>query len=300
MKKCFKLMVAFLLAGSTVKATEENKNCSMFQSGIGVTFGLGVSKAGVKAQEADSELMEDLVCEKIEGIRLLTAGRRFNSIRSLDLFLENESRDFVDFSSSSEIKNRSGFSWNLGVLAQKKMGAYTVGVRWIFGSNGSSARIKYDTVNPFQMVLNQGGVRALINGVDISVPENSTVFVLKNKWCTSFIFEFGYLITNRMQIFAGPGLYIQKQKLCCINDSGKSSGGLSKTICGPMVALGARYALTQRISVGMEYQHHFSKKTNWNRISEILPSRFEALGTPSLRTSNNLFLITMTYMFGAK
>ncbi|GAJ46184.1 hypothetical protein HE1_00509 [Holospora elegans E1] len=304
MKKCLKLMVAFLLAGSAVKATEENKNCSVFQSGIGVTLGAGVSKGFlIEKNEMTLDSVPNSGYHWNFDVQRIT---KPNDEELLSFAVGNKAFDFVDFSLSNKIKNSWGFSWNLGLLAQKKLGTYTIGARWIFGSNGASSKLQYDTGKLFRYAELQGNLNAdehLIQScseyISIKNPK-ITNFVLKNKWFTSFIFELGYLINNRIQIFAGPGICFQGQKLCCINESGKSSGGISKTVFKPIAAIGARYALTQRISLGVEYQHQFLTKQSWNKVNKILSSDVKPFGTPVFKTMNNLFLITMTYMFGPK
>ncbi|GAJ46260.1 hypothetical protein HE1_00587 [Holospora elegans E1] len=199
---------------------------------------------------------------------------------------------WIDFGQNGETKNHSGFSWNLALLMQKKFNSYTMGFRCVFGINNDYSKIKYKS----SAVSTNGDVYNILE----KEGQTEVVFCLKNKWFTEFIFEFGYVIGQSLQLFVGPGLVLQKQNFSYLNPLEKSYGNLSKTVPGSMLACGARYALNQRVSLGLEYQRQWLSKKNWSEFSSIVPKNLYHLGTPSSKTNANLFLVTLTYMFGKK
>ncbi|ETZ07588.1 hypothetical protein P618_200224 [Holospora obtusa F1] len=282
MNKQFKSVFFSCLLAFVVHAKE-----SGFQSGIGFTVGLGTASSSTQAKDG-------------AGSDLDFKGFKLKSIRDGHVIHERTvgiPNNYTNFTEKGVVKSRSGFSWHLGMLMQKKVDSYTFGVRWIFGENNSSSKINYTSGKIFMQNTLGGPVVERILGV---LKESSTNFRLKNKWFTSFIFEFGYLVGKRVQLFAGPGVVFQRQKLSCVNEFGKSSSGLSKTVSGPMIALGARYALTQRMALGLEYQRQWLNKRTWHKVSKILPQDAYAYGMPTLKTNNNLFLVTLSYMFSSK
>ncbi|WP_035543891.1 outer membrane protein [Holospora elegans] len=283
-------MILFLLAVSSTRATQESRNFSIFQSGIAVTAGIGFSEASLRAKDA-------------AGLGVIPQNGYSSKVRIVnDRTIENlvgDPDEWVDFTESRSVKNRYGFSWNLGVLAQKKLDFYTMGARWIFGFNNASSKMGYKTGNMYRETVLDGDFY-FVSDFALVEDQRTTNFILRNQWFSALIFEFGYLVMNRIQIFAGPGISFQGQKLCCVNDSGKTSGGVCKTVWGPMMALGTRYAFTQRISLGVEYQRQWLNRKTWNKISSIVPNKTRPYGTPILKTNNNLFLMTLSYMFSAK
>lgn len=210
--------------------------------------------------------------------------------------LEGIQDNFIDFGQKGLVKNTSGFSWNLGVLMQKTLNCYTMGFRCAFGTNGSSSQLKYKTGGlGLKVVENQNFVGSL--GIS---DERSTEFRLKNKWFAEFIFEFGYVVAQRLQLFVGPGVILQNQKLSYIGESGQSSSSLSKTVTGSVLACGARYALNQNATLGLEYQRQWLGKKSWDNVASIVPKDIYCCGVPVSKTNTNLFLVTLTYMFSGK
>ncbi|WP_104206711.1 outer membrane protein [Holospora curviuscula] len=287
MHKNFKLVYFLFLATTSLQAGEEIEGSSSFQSGIGITMGLGVANSSTSAKDGTASN------------NLKLSGYYYRQNPQAPFRRIGNPNELIDFSNALKVKNKSGVAWTMGALFQKRMGFYTMGLRWLFGSLANSSRIAYSS--GFWHYKNNPDINNAYNGSESSISENNiTAFQLKNKWFTSFIFEFGYIIGNRIQLFAGPGVSFQRQKLASINSSGKSSGGISKTVSAPMVALGARYALTQRMSLGLEYQRQWMSKKTWHQISKIVPEKTTAVGAPTFKTTNNVFLMTLTYMFGAK
>ncbi|WP_156918943.1 outer membrane protein [Holospora obtusa] len=289
MSVCFKLIFFTCFLGSFVYAKE-----SGFQSGIGFTLGLGTASIATRARDGaeiskfstSGSLVRDIVDDHALG---------WNAI--------GNSETLIDFGQKGIVKTRSGFSWHLGALMQKKMGNYFLGFRWIFGFNHDSSKISYPAGKWSIESIWRGLIGAEENylGDNYGVLNDSAMsFSLKNKWFNSFIFELGYFAINKIQLFLGPGIVLQHQKFSYINKSGESLGGLSKTVAGPMMAFGARYALTQRIALGLEYQRQWLNRKTWHQVSKIIPDNIISYGMPTLKTNNNLFLVTLSYMFRAK
>ena len=363
-RKNFKLLFLLSIAATSVHAVDGENSSSAFQSGVGITMGLGVANSSTKANNGAAP----------ENIKVGGFYTRIGINRNAPFEKIGVPNELVDFSKGLNVKSKSGFAFNTGLLMQKRMTNWTMGFRTLFGSMGNSSRTQYKSgalyldelyVPEAQPVGNaqpqqggnaqpqqggnaqpqqggnaqpqqggnaqpqqggnaqpqqggnaqpqQGGNAQpagnpaqapgmlRYNHAQVGVSDNNIVaFQLKNKWFASFIFEFGYIIGNRVQLFAGPGVSLQRQKLSCINSSGKSSGGISKTVTTPMIALGARYAMTNRMSLGIEYQRQFMNKKTWNQVAKIIPEHTTAFGAPTFKTNNNVFLVTLTYMFSAK
>ncbi|ETZ04897.1 outer membrane protein [Holospora undulata] len=290
MNRIFRLTLPFFLVGVSARATQGNQVFSVFQSGIAVSAGLGFSSASLRAKDAAGlgVIPQNGYRSKIK----IANGPTFEH-------LIGSPDEWVDFTGSGSVKNGCGVSWNIGVLAQKNLDLYTMGARWILGFNGASSKMGYKTGNMYrETVLDNESY--FISDFALVEDQKITNFILRNQWFSALIFEFGYLVANRVQLFLGPGISFQGQKLCCINDSGKSSGGVSKMVWGPIMSVGTRYAFTQRISLGVEYQRQWLNKKTWNKISDIVPNKTRPYGTPILKTNNNLFLMTLSYMFSAK
>ena len=203
---------------------------------------------------------------------------------------------WMDFTSPGKVKNSSGFAATVGLLAQHvSESGFTSGIRWLWGRTGSSSTINYKT-GYMQKEVNAGIMPGFTLGLS---DENTQSFKLKDKWFTAFIAELGYT-SGRFQVYMGPGVAFHHQKLSCINSSGKASGSLGKTVTSPMFAIGTRYALTKRMSLGLEWQRHVGSKRSWNQISKIIPEGSRSYGSPLLKMNNNIFMVSMNYVFGGK
>ncbi|GAJ46558.1 hypothetical protein HE1_00893 [Holospora elegans E1] len=204
--------------------------------------------------------------------------------------------DLIDFGQKGEVRNKSGFSWNVGVLIQKTLDSYTMGGRCTFGGNKDSSQLKYKT-GTFEMNIAED--EDFSSGFEI--PDQSrTGFRLRNKWFAEFIFEFGCVIARRLQLFVGPGIVLQKQELSCMEESRQSPSSLSKTIMGGVLACGTRYALNRHVALGLEYQRQCLGKKNWDNVASIVPQDMYCCGTPVTKTNANLFLVTLSCVFFGK
>ncbi|ETZ05362.1 outer membrane protein [Holospora undulata] len=211
-----------------------------------------------------------------------------------------EYKDWIDFGQKGSVKNSSGFSWNLGVLMQKTLDSYTMGFRCVLGTRGDSSQLKYKT-GPVSLFVEEGdGEDFDFSGIVGIADETKTTFRLKNKWYAEFIFEFGYVVAQRLQLFVGPGLIVQNQRLSYIGESGRPSSSLSKTATGSVIACGARYALNHHAALGLEYQRQWLGKKSWENVASIVPKDIYCCGIPMSKTTANLFLVTLTYVFCGK
>ncbi|WP_162480353.1 hypothetical protein [Holospora elegans] len=234
---------------------------------------------------------ESHVSYRVNGTSNTVVGFDVTSVK-----IEGAQDNFIDFEQKREVRNRSGFSWNFGVLIQKVFDSYTMGGRCVFGANNDAALLKYKT-GIFSLDLEE---RNDFTG-EFEIPDQSkTAFRLRNKWFAEFVFEFGYIIARRLQLFVGPGIVLQKQELSCMEESRQSPSSLSKTIMGGVLACGTRYALNRHVALGLEYQRQCLGKKNWDNVASIVPQNIYCYGTPLTRTNANLFLVTLSCVFFGK
>lgn len=73
------------------------------------------------------------------------------------------------------------------------------------------------------------------------------------------IFELGYVF-RRFQFYVGPGMAWHHQKFSSRDGEGQTIGTLSKTAPAPVWAMGTRYALNGKRSLGFEWQRHVGTK----------------------------------------
>ncbi|ETZ04650.1 hypothetical protein [Holospora undulata] len=260
----------------------------------------GITKMDMKPQFLHPEnscAVNTVSCENsyftVEGTTSTSAKIDFD-VTSVKI--EGIQDNLIDFGQKGEVRNRSGFSWNFGVLIQKVFDSYTMGGRCVFGANNDAALLKYKT-GIFSLDLEE---RNDFTG-EFEIPDQSrTVFRLRNKWFAEFIFEFGYIIARRLQLFVGPGIVLQKQELSCMKESRQSPSSLSKTIMGGVLACGTRYALNRHVALGLEYQRQCFGKKNWDNIASIVPQDMYCCGTPITKTNANLFLVTLSCVFFGK
>ena len=212
---------------------------------------------------------------------------------------EGKPNDFIDFSSPASVKNNSGFAFVGGLFAQHvSHSGFTMGGRWLFGRSGASSTLKYNS-GPL-LLADSASPSVPMYDAQFGVQANDTqAFRLKDKWFTAFIAELGYT-SGRMQVYFGPGVAFHRQKLSLVNSSGKVAAGLTKTVTSPMFALGTRFAVSKRASIGVEWQRHIGGKKTWNNIAKIAPENMQCAGAPTTKMNNNLFLVTMNYVFNAK
>jgi hypothetical protein len=119
---------------------------------------------------------------------------------------------------------------------------FTMAGRWLFGRSGASSTLKYNS-GPI-MFDDKLPINARNYAATISISENDTQsFSLKDKCFTAIIAELGYT-AGRMQFYVGPGVAFHRQKLSCVNSSGKVAAGITKTVTSLMFALGTRYAMS--------------------------------------------------------
>jgi hypothetical protein len=188
------------------------------------------------------------------------------------------------------VKNTSGFAFVGGLFAQHvSPRGFTMGGRWVFGRSGANSTLNYN----FGPVVIENQSAILVSG------KGTQPFRLKDKWFTALIAELGYS-AGPMQFYIGPGVALHRQKLSLVNSFGKVAGGVTKTVASPMFAVGTRYAMSKRTSVGFEWQRHVGGKKTWNNVSKIAPEGMQSFGAPTTKMNNNLFLITANYVFGGK
>ncbi|WP_162480355.1 outer membrane protein [Holospora elegans] len=260
----------------------------------------GITKMNMKPQFLHPEnscAVNTVSCENsyfaVEGTTSTSAKIDFD-VTSVKI--EGIQDNLIDFGQKGEVSNRSGFSWNFGVLIQKVFDSYSMGGRCVFGANNDDSLLKYKT-GTFSSDLEENEDFSGEFGIS---DQERALFRLKNKKFGEFIFEFGYIILRRLQLFVGPGIVLQKQELSYIDESGQSSANLSKTIMGGVLACGARYALNRHVALGLEYQHQYLGKKNWDNVASTVPQNICCCGTPITKTNANLFLVTLSCVFFGK
>ncbi len=307
MQTKFKILFTLALVASSAQADKEQH----FSSGFGVTLGAGVTTAGTKGNNGAGGPISGIKgyqrsTPAVAGRPAIPAapiGRRVAvpARPPIPAAVVNEGtpNSFIDFTSPTSVKNNSGFAFVGGLFAQHvSPSGFTMGGRWLFGRSGASSTLKYNS-GPL-LLDDKSNPAARDFDAALSIAGNDTQsFRLKDKWFTAVIAELGYT-TGRMQFYVGPGVAFHRQKLSCVNSSGKVAAGITKTVTSPMFALGARYAMTKRISVGAEWQRHIGGKKTWNNVSKIAPEGIGSSGAPTTKMNNNLFLVNINYVFGGK
>jgi hypothetical protein len=328
MQTKFKTLFTLALVASSAQAKEQR-----FFSGFGVTLGAGVTTSGTKGNNGAGGPISGItgfkhstpaVAGRPVGVKdgvgngrgVKTRDRAGNRIAILDRVDRDPvtqygpavpagvrnigtPNSFIDFTSPASVKNNSGFAFVGGLFAQHvSPSGFTMGGRWLFGRSGASSTLKYKS-GPLLLDEKSNPAGTGFNAA-LGIAGNDTQsFRLKDKCFTVVIADFGYS-TGPIQCYIGPGLALHRQKLFLVNSFGKVAGGVTKTVASPVFAVGTRYAMSKRMSVGFEWQRHFGGKKTWHNVSKIAPEGMQSFGAPTTNMNNNIFLITANYVFCGK
>lgn len=284
MQSKFKTLFTLALITSVAQADKAHH----FFSGCGFTVGLGFT-TGTSSGENGSGTA-------LSGIQGWNKTYPVVPVAVITIGTPNA---FLDFTSPTSTKNSSGFSFVGGLLAQHvSHSGYTMGCRWLVGRSRQSSTLQYNSGPLFMQHNNPRGSAILDSSLCVSA-NDSQAFRLKDKWFTAIIAELGYIF-GCVQAYVGPGVALHRQTLSFANSAGNVAAGITKIVIPPIFAVGARYALGKRMSVGFEWQRHIGVKKTWNNVSKIAPKGMQSFGVPTTKMNNNLFLVSMNYVFGGK
>ena len=284
-------LLGVMLLNTSVCADQGDakKEESAFTSGVGLLIGMGVGTASTQTSVGSFDgNFQNTAAGVSRGSLVIWSNPRVNFLTP-----------------ASNIKSHTGVAFMTGILAQYVSNqGFTGGLRWVYGRSSSASTVQYpqgnvtNTTAPFT----PGAPWTL----SVNTTNNSQNFRLKDSYFNAVLFELGCVLKfnflpkclHKFQVYVAPGFSMHHQKFSALDRDGNISGEvLSKSTQAPVFALGTRYAISKRISFGFEWQRHMGNKKAWSQVAEIMPKN-TTYGVPLMKMNNNLFMFSVTYMFG--
>lgn len=193
----------------------------------------------------------------------------------------------INFSQASEVKNKTGLSYLLGITSQYVFEkGLMLGFSVNYGRTGASSTVDY-------------AAGTLVNN---KFQQSDTVsFFMKDKGYISELVQVGYA-WRRFNPYVIFGLAQHRAQLNCPGAYQNNTKGLSKGYNAPVFGLGLNVAINKNFYFNVQWQRHFGRTKQWESVGGIVPGGRIAGGAPQTRLGASMILVGVTYItpFGSK